>query len=437
MRCVDFSFQHQLAFFPEQTMPRSNTHSPSAIGCYLCLLLVLSSCIILGCRSTRPGLSTDLTPPPWATAPNLKRILIVPLTFPGRAPYGDRENIEQRWGVDLRNYIREMSYGKVQVDFEVTPWIQMPKPITEYRLSSWRIRKWTVKDHYRRIFILEDAGALLDNMYDLSSYDGLMLVLGCRWKAFGRYGYLCRSLSGFFDVRTPSGNLIPPTDVHTYDVPFPSIAYALPKMLGGYKDGRSVVPTLYDFKAQATPGPYGYANKRVHHNKSHQYFSIYAGPWDIQSQHGIPTSRGYMAQGLSSFSRLRLGWIDSKQVCIVEEGQSRTVLLGPLWDGNAETLVIRLPLNNECCYYLIENRQGRGVDKHLPSEGVLVLKVDETIRESEGPVRIIDAHPLFPFFRRAPFNEGEEFLDQVNGITVRVITEEGNDYRVEIRRSTL
>ena len=76
-------------------------------------------------------------------------------------------------------------------------------------------------------------------------------------------------------------------------------------------------------------------------DKAHKYFSIYVGPWDIQSQHGIPTSRGYMAQGVSSFTKLRLGWIDPGQTCIVEPGQSRTVLLGPLWDGHAETLVIR------------------------------------------------------------------------------------------------
>jgi len=401
-----------------------------------CFLLALSGCAASDKSVGISGLSSDLTPPEWASAREVKRILVVPLSFPGKDRYGDLESIKRRWGVDLREYIRELSYGKVQVDIEVAPWTQMPQPISAYRLSSWRILNWTPQDQSTRTAIVRDVATVLYKIYDFSSYDGLMLVVGATWKALGRYGYLCRTLSGFFEIWTPSGKLIPPTDVHTYDVPFPSIAYALPKILGRYKDRRSVVPTLYDYKAQGTPGPHGYANKSVGGNKAHKYFSIHAGPWDIQSQHGVSTSGGYMARGVSSFTKLRLGWIDPGQTCTVEPGQSRTVFLGPLWDGHAETLVIRLPLDQSCCYYLIENRQRKGVDRHLPSEGILILKVDETIPEGCGPVRVVNAHPTTSFFQKAPFGEGEEFLDHQNGILVKVLSKEGNNYRLEIRRSS-
>jgi hypothetical protein len=194
---------------------------------------------------------------------------------------------------------------------------------------------------------------------------------------------------------------------------------------------------LYDYKAQSTPGPHGYANKWEGGNNGHKYFSIHAGPWDIQSQHGIPTSRGYMAQGVSSFTKLRLGWIDPDQTCTVESGQSRKIVLGPLWDGHAKTLVIHLPLEHSCCYYLIENRQRKGVDRHLPSEGILIFRVDETIREGYGPVRVVNAHPKTSFFQNAPFEEGEEFRDHENGISVKVLNKEGNNYQLKISRSPL
>jgi hypothetical protein len=401
------------------------------IGCFL---LSFSGCVVSGNLVGIPGFSTDLTPPQWSTDREAKHVLVAPLSFPGKSRYGDLESIKRRWGEGLRQYIREVSYGKVQLNIEVASWIQMPKPISAYRLSSWRIIKWTLKDQATRTAIVKDAGAVLDRTYDLSNFDGLFLVVGATWKNFGRYGYLCRNLLGFFEIWTPSGKLIPPTDVHTYDVPFPSIAYAIPKILGGYKDRRSVVPTLYDYIAQGTPGPHGYANKWVGGNKAHQYFSIHAGPWDIQSQHGISNLRGYMAQGVSSFTKLRLGWIDPGQISTVERGQSRNVLLGPLWDGHAETLVIRLPLNHSCCYYLIENRQRKGVDRYLPSEGVLILKVDETIPEGNGPVKVVNANPMYSFFKKAPFSEGEEFRDHENGIVVRVLSMEDSNYLLEIRR---
>ena len=416
-------------------MPKNRTHTLIAlVGCFL---LAFSGCAVSDSPVGIPGLSSDLSPPEWSSAREVKHVLVVPLSFPGKHRYGDLKSISRRWGVDLLQYIRELSYGKVQVNIEVASWIQMPKPISAYRLSSWRIIKWTPKDQYTRTAIVQDAGTVLDSIYDLSSYDGLFLVVGAYWKNFGRYGYLCRHRAGFFEIWTPSGKLIPPTDVHTYDVPFPSIAYAIPKILGGYKDRRPVVPTLYDYLAQGTPGPHGYANKWIGGDKAHKYFSIYAGPWDIQSQHGINTFRGYMAQGVSSFTKLRLGWIDPGQSCTVKPGQSRTVLLGPLWDGHAETLVIRLPLDHSCCYYLIENRQRKGVDRYLPSEGVLILKVDETIPEGNGPVRVVNAHPMSPFFKKAPFREGEEFRDHENGILVKVLSKEGSNYWLEIRRSSI
>ena len=413
-----------------------NNRNHQFIFLVACFLLALSGCGVSGHLIGTPGLSTDLTLPKWSAESEVKHVLVAPLSFPGRSRFGNLESIKRRWGDGLHQYVREVSYGKVQVNIEISPWIQMPKPLSAYRLSSWRIIKWTSKDQATRSAIVKDAGAVLDRIYDLSNFDGLFLVVGSTWKNFGRYGYLCRNLFGFFEIWSPSGKLIPPTDVHTYDVPFPSIAYAIPKILGGYKDRRAVVPTLYDYMAQGTPGPHGYSNKWIGGNKAHKYFSIYAGPWDIQSQHGIFTSQGHMAQGLSSFSKLRLGWIYPGQIITVEPGQSRNVLLGPLWDGYAETLVVRLPLDHSCCYYLIENRQRKGVDRYLPSEGVLILKVDETIPEGNGPVKVVNANPMSPFFKKAPFSVGEEFRDTTNRILMKILSKEGNNYRLEILRSS-
>ena len=92
--------------------------------------------------------------------------------------------------------------------------------------------------------------------------------------------------------------------------------------------------------------------------------------------------------------------------------------------GAGATLVVRLPID-ERRYDLVENRQPEGVDRHLPSEGVLIMKVDETILDGRGPVRIVDAHPRVERFGAAPFKFGETFGDEEQGITVAVGRKEG------------
>ena len=369
----------------------------------------------------------------WIENRSIKRILVVPLAFPGTLFRGDMEKIKLRYADKLPAYIHELSYGQERIDVEVTSWMEMPNSISHYRLSSWRIKSWSSLDQKKRIILVQDAAEQIERNYDLGSHDGLMLVVGASFQDFGRHGYLARWLTGFFDITTQNGALVPPTDVHIQDCPFPSLAYALPKILGGYKDHKSVVPTLYDYRAQSTPGGYGYANEYHGHPGGHDYFSIYVGPWDIQSQHGIKTVLGYAAQGMTSFTKLRLGWIRPEQVISVKRGETRQILLGPLWRANEQTLAIHLPVN-EHLYYLIENRQQRGVDRCLPSEGVLILRVDEWIEESKGPVRVVNAHPNVPHFGEAPFKAGEGYENPDHGITVNVVKKNADQYLLEIVR---
>ncbi len=311
----------------------------------------------------------------------VKTILVVPLSFEGR--YADLETITARYGELLPRYIRAVSQGRWELDVTIAPWIPMPRPISEYRLGSSRIREmprhWLAQ--YR---LVTDAVALLDARYEFRRFDGLMLAVGADPKDLGRCGHMFRSTTRFHQPRTPSGQVIPPTDVHTWNCPFPSIAYALPKMMAGYHDGRAVVPTLYDFDAQSTPGPFGYANQWVGGTGAMQYYSSHVGPWDIQSQHGIKTSAGVLPQGMTSFTRIRLGWINERQITSVGAGEIRQVLLSPLVRGDGTTLVVRLPID-EHRYYLIENRQREGVDRHLPSEGILIMRVDERFPKDTGP----------------------------------------------------
>ena len=374
-------------------------------------------------------------PTTQATRAKVKQILVVPLLFPDVRPGNLNtayDAIRDNYSVSLRKYIQEVSYGQVDINVTVAPWVNMPNPISSYRLSSWRLKEMG-ETFQKRKGLVNDACSLVDDAFDLSQFDALMLAVGANASDLGRNGYLFRTAWGYPAVYTLKGRRCPPADVHVWNSPIPSITYALPKLIAGYENRRSVVPTLYDREAQSTPGPFGYANRYVGGDSGHQYFSVYMGPWDNLSQHGVSTEDGFVPQGLTSFTKLKLGWIKKEQISNVENGTLRKIRLSPLTDGDGPTLVVRILLD-DMTYYLIENRQQKGVDRVLPSEGVLIMKADDAIPEMQGTVRVVDAHPGVKYFQEAPFKAGEHYRDDVSGIVVKVLSKEGEDYWIEVQR---
>jgi len=117
------------------------------------------------------------------------------------------------------------------------------------------------------------------------------------------------------------------------------------------------------------------------------------------SQHFL--ERGGLPPGLSSFTKIRLGWITKEQVRFVKPGETAVVFLAPLAAGG-ETLAVKIPLSWGN-YYLVENRQPVGFDRALPDSGLLVLKVNPDAAEGYGTVKIMDANPSSAHFRQATF----------------------------------
>jgi hypothetical protein len=89
----------------------------------------------------------------------------------------------------------------------------------------------------------------------------------------------------------------------------------------------SFMQHLFDFRARSAPGPYGYANQWVGGNRGMQYTSPFVGAWDILSQHGIKTSSdprryvGVSPKGMTSFTKIHLGWIQPEQIRTVNKGE--------------------------------------------------------------------------------------------------------------------
>jgi hypothetical protein len=131
--------------------------------------------------------------------------------------------------------------------------------------------------------------------------------------------------------------------------------------------------------------------------------------------------------GISSFTKIRLGWISSDQVLLVKPGETRRALLWPLAE-QGKILAVKIPISADQ-YYLVENRQPIKYDRVLPDSGILILKVDPNAVEGTGTARIMDADSTSPNFTHATYRADrkgrQKFIDRVNNVAVVALRSEG------------
>lgn len=138
--------------------------------------------------------------------------------------------------------------------------------------------------------------------------------------------------------------------------------------------------------------------------------------------------------GLSSFTKIRLGWISSEQVVRVTPGETRRVALAPLAEKGG-ILAVKVPLEGGR-YYLVENRQPIQYDKVLPDSGMLVIQVDPDAEEGSGTARIMDADPARPYLQHATYRPDlkarRAFIDKTHGVAIVALGYEGKSLSVLI-----
>jgi hypothetical protein len=151
------------------------------------------------------------------------------------------------------------------------------------------------------------------------------------------------------------------------------------------------------------------------------------------SQHFIEKTKP--PQGISSFTKIRLGWISPDQVLLVNPGSTQCAFLSPL-SKKGKTLAVKIPLRQRGIggwshFYLVENRQPIGYDLILPDRGLLILKVNLDSIEGSGTVKVMDADPDSPYFSHATFklggNNRNAFIDKkINVAIIPLWSEKGN-----------
>ncbi len=365
------------------------------------------------------------------------RPLVVEVGFPDirRAP--PRALVEQRFSIEPDRFIRAMSYGRVCLSGTITrKRYMLGGPIAQYWVP-WQNLK-VDKNRLRRL--VTDTLGLAEQDYDLSKYDFVMLALDANAMEWGNQGLTAYpGLLGWNDdssLSTPSGRKIKGgIAIYALSAQVGKVFNDIAHIIGGVKDGRRMVPDMYDQDA-ASASNVGVGAATLGALMQAQFNM---GAWDPMSCGMCQQLPG--APGITAWTKLRLGWLDQAKVRTVNPSETADITLGALEDGSFSPLAIRLPLG-PTKYYLVENRQKIGQDRNLPAAGVLIMRADDKVPESRlgrAPVRLVNANPSVPHLDGAAFDTGgnDLFVDQENAIKLRLLGKAGNSYQVHVERGEL
>lgn len=161
----------------------------------------------------------------------------------------------------------------------------------------------------------------------------------------------------------------------------------------------------------------------------------YIGPWSLMAAgNWLGTPAGSSPGSFDSWSKTQLGWI--KPVTL--SNATANVTIGALELPNQAVSAVKIPLTPTTYYLLESRRKGVGVDTAIPNEGVLVLLVNENSLGTNcyispcyvsGVVKV--EHPNSNL-NTAPLQPGSSFADPQNRVFIKVLSQSGSGYKVQI-----
>jgi hypothetical protein len=368
----------------------------------------------------------------------VQRILILAVSFSDTFEEVPLPQIRKHVLESTAEYYAQASYGKTTLTGDVKGWYKLPLPLSRYKVPADNVN--LSRQRHLVQLLVQDALNAAEKDVVFSQYNHIIIVPGVKSTANVGYGTPCLAanagaLSGgqrgkarMVTITTRggqqfSGGII----VVAQNVPYAHTVHDLAHAMGGVADGTRVIPCLYDARLQLDVGP---LNK-----DAQKKFAVFMGPWDVMSMHF--STGTLLPPGMSSWTRLRMGWIDGSQVVEYQPGESRVVTLQPLGGGKG-TLVVKMPGPGNT-YYLLENRQKLPGDL-IPTSGLLVLHVNDSLEQWEGILRVVDANPKVPYFGDATFGVGRGQNPSVNlkqDIGVEVLWQENMNLVISVTNKSI
>jgi len=333
----------------------------------------------------------------------------------------------------LNSYYDEDSYGRLSFLADLTPsagsWFSLPKSMTYYGADSSTSDNDLIHDSLLAAY---DSGTVLSNYK--------------------------------FSIIVHAGNdeAMPPhdaNDIHSFTIPDytfrPNLLTAItisssvisesdPVGVWSHESGHLLgLPDLYDLTQRIDPT-----------NNFLGYWDLMAlGEWNPNNGIPLQPAPGTFPAQHSVWSKIQLGFISGSNIANVTAGQSANITINNLETSTSNVQAVKIPLafntGGTSTYYLVEMRAKIGIyDQYLPfasgyqGAGLLIYKVNESIPNGMGSVRLVDAHPGgdlndAPFGPcSSPCTSNNTFWDQANYVKIIVTSTSPSSYGVIVDRTS-
>jgi M6 family metalloprotease-like protein len=291
-------------------------------------------------------------------------LIVLPVKFSDKPQTKTIDYINKMVFSKMNEYFLEVSYGRMWFVGSILPkWYQLPHQMSYYGAPGvgFHDKGWDQ--------LIQDSMKMADNDVDYRRYNYVMIVHSGADEAAmllsGSDNIWSFSYLGSMDVKTDDGwvrlSMCAVSEFDTLGV----FAHETGHMLG--------LPDLYDYNKKET----------------------FVGGWDLMAEGAnngpLFGLLGSSPAHISSWGKMKLGWIDQNQVRTVRPGDSATVEIEQLQAKSSSTKAVIMPIAASQ-FFLIEVREKIGFDKWLPRQldtiNVLVYYIDESISSGEGPVRL-------------------------------------------------
>jgi M6 family metalloprotease-like protein len=383
------------------------------------LLLVLISVNALATWHFNPQLSFSMSPPigggdgaqfspsnvttPVTGVVSLAMLLVdfADRNFTRTIPDVNRLFLER-----LENYYDNVSYGSLKVEGKVFGVFHLAKTMSSYGSDVGTVDGDMVNG-LRTYHIVEDALAIADSTVDFSNYRYLVIVHAGEgqesdpkitnniWSIAYLGGVWFKTSEKNFDRAA----IVPERENQGADV-LGVTCHEFAHLLG--------LPDLYNS-----------------HNSNHGD----AGRWDLMARglwNGNPP--GSEPAHPTAWSKIKLGWIQPDQVRLMTD-QSLTDYLGAIEQNRRNLKAVKVPLFNGM-YYLVEYRS-RTLDPALPSDGVLLTKVDLNSGAFQGVLTVVSNRGGTS---DATLRLGDLYLNKQDDLLAAVRFSNGTSYGIDLVR---
>ncbi len=305
-----------------------------------------------------------------------QRLFALRVEFPDFRQEFEDGDVERVLG-EVDSYYRDVSYGKVSISWTISNWYQFPAGLNSMNIQTRAFDYNQMTEFKKRTLSLADANV------DYSKYDFVAIVATGAIQAHASCNFEFRA-DGLSRIR-----LIVVNESHGWNTWTHELGHIFPTSYIPFNG--CGLPDLYSSQAADMGLPP----------------SLWIGPWDLMDS---------ARNGLSAWSRIKLGWLDPEVAPL--DSSVKTFEIRPLAEKSG-IRAVKIPVESEV-YYVVEYRTKVGVDRDIPSEGVLIYFAQDEVGNGEGTLKVVDANPNTRTFGDAPFLAGLKFEDVKNDVYIHV-----------------